>query len=229
VVVSGASRRRGYHQLVTCCHPDYDAFYDDRMARRELEAYRRHGASGDTRRLIDALRAEGVGGMAVLDIGGGVGAIGHELLADGATRVTNVDASRAYLAAARSEVERRGWGDRADFHHGDFVELAGDIGSADIVTLDKVVCCYRDWPALIGASVERAGRLYGLVYPVDRWWTRLAWPLLNAMLALMRQSVRSYVHPEREIDERIRSGGFERGWLHRGPIWQTVIYRRLAA
>ncbi len=75
---------------MTCCRPDYDAFFDDRMARRELEAYRRRGATGDTRRLIDALRAEGVEGMAVLDIGGGVGAIGHELLADGATRITNV-------------------------------------------------------------------------------------------------------------------------------------------
>lgn len=199
------------------------------MAHRALEAYRRRGATGDTRRLIDALRAEGVEDMEVLDIGGGVGAIGHELLADGATRVTNVDASRAYLAAARSEAERRGLGDRADFHHGDFVELAGDIGSADIVTLDKVVCCYRDWPALIGASVERARRLYGLVYPVDRWWTRLTWPLLNAVLAITRQPIRSYLHREHEIDERIRSAGFERGWLHRGPIWQTVIYRRLAA
>ena len=199
------------------------------MARRELEAYRRRGATGDTRRLIDALRAEGVEGMAVLDIGGGVGAIGHELLADGATRITNVDASRAYLAAARSEAERRGLGDRADFRHGDFVELAGDIGSADIVTLDKVVCCYRDWPALVGASVERARHLYGLVYPVDRWWTRLTWPLLNAVLALTRQPIRSYLHREHEIDERIRSAGFERGWFHRGPIWQTVIYRRLAA
>lgn len=199
------------------------------MAHRALEAYRRRGATGDTRRLIDALRAEGVEDMEVLDIGGGVGAIGHELLADGATRVTNVDASRAYLAAARSEAERRGLGDRADFHHGDFVELAGDIGSADIVTLDKVVCCYRDWPALIGASVERARRLYGLVYPVDRWWTRLTWPLLNAVLAITRQPIRSYLHREHEIDERIRSAGFERGWLHHGPIWQTVIYRRLAA
>ena len=49
-----------------------------------------------------------VGGATLLDIGGGVGAIRHELLAAGATSVTSVDASGPYLDAARSESKRRG-------------------------------------------------------------------------------------------------------------------------
>jgi magnesium-protoporphyrin O-methyltransferase len=215
------------------CRCDYDAFFGDWIVRREVEAYRRHGARGETRRLIDALidglRAEGVPDASVLDIGGGMGAIGLELMAAGATTVELVEASGPYLEAARQEAERRGSRDRLRGHHGDFVALAGDIEPADVVTLDKVVCCYPDWSGLVESSVAHARRLYGLVYPIQRWWIRLAWPILNGILGLFRQPIRVYLHPQREIDARIRSAGFEpRSW-HRGLVWQTVVYRRVTA
>ncbi|MGZ8690915.1 MAG: class I SAM-dependent methyltransferase, partial [Aeromicrobium sp.] len=44
----------------------------------------------------------------VLDIGGGVGAVHHELLHSGAATAVDVDASRAYIAVAREEAERQG-------------------------------------------------------------------------------------------------------------------------
>ena len=144
--------------------------FDALSARRELTAYRRSGPTGSTRRLIDAIKAAGVEGASVLDVGGGVGVVGFELLAAGAERLTDVDAARAYVALARREAKRRGLEERATFHHGDFVGLADEIEAADIVTLDRVVCCYGDWAALVGRSVEHARRIYGLVYPNDRWW-----------------------------------------------------------
>lgn len=211
-----------------CCRPDYDALFDDRAARRELEAYRRTGADGRTRHLLDAVRAEGVGGGTVIDIGGGVGVIGVELLAAGARALTNVDASGPYLSAARSEIERRGFGDRTTFHHGDFVDLASEVATADIVTLNRVVCCYGDWEALIGRSAERARRLYGLVYPRDRWWMRMPLGVVRAVGPLFGQAFPFHVHPERAIDERIRASGFELVFARRGIAWQTLLYRRIA-
>ncbi|MCA1571496.1 MAG: SAM-dependent methyltransferase, partial [Chloroflexi bacterium] len=68
----------------SCCKPDYDAAFDARTARRQLTAYRRSGASGSTLRLVKAIRDAGARGSTVLDIGGGVGIIGLELLAAGA-------------------------------------------------------------------------------------------------------------------------------------------------
>ena len=76
-----------------------------------------------------------------------------------------MEASAAYLAAAREETARRGHTDRLKAHHGDFVALAPEIPSADIVTLDRVICCYRDMPALVAQSAARARKLYGVVYP----------------------------------------------------------------
>jgi predicted RNA methylase len=93
----------------SCCQTDYDALFDERAAKRELAAYRRSGARGTTARLIDAIRVAGVEGASVLDIGGGAGIIGSELLAAGAASLTDVDYSRAYVEAAREEIGRRGY------------------------------------------------------------------------------------------------------------------------
>jgi hypothetical protein len=211
-----------------CCTTDYDALFDDRAARRELKAYRRQGADGSTRTLLDAIRAQGVEGAALLDIGGGVGVIGAELLDAGALSLTDVDASGPYLAAARSEIERRGFGDRASFLHGDFVQLASSIEAADVVTLDRVVCCYDDWEALVGRSVERARRLYGLVLPRDRWWMRTTARVMRRVGRLFGQACPFDVHPERQIDARIRAAGLELVFAKRGLAWQTLLYRRTA-
>lgn len=200
--------------------------FDARTARRELIAYRRSGPTGSTRRLIDAIKAAGIDGATVLDIGGGVGVVGFELLAAGADRLTDVDAARAYVAVARREARRRGLEERTTFHHGDFVALADEVEAADVVTLDRVVCCYGDWAALVDRSVARARRLYGLVYPTDRWWTRLSIAIGNVMVRLSRRAYRGYVHSERSIDARIRDAGFELRTHHRGWVWQTVLYER---
>ena len=91
----------------------------------------------------------------MLDIGGGIGAIQLELLAAGASRAQAVDASEAYVETARAEAERRGYGDQTTARVGDFVELAPSIEPADVVTLDRVVCCYPDVDALLGAAAEQ--------------------------------------------------------------------------
>ena len=69
--------------------------FDRCKARRDLRRYRHKGPTAPTRILLDALIEAGVRGRTVMDIGGGVGAVQHELLVRGAERVINVDASAA--------------------------------------------------------------------------------------------------------------------------------------
>ena len=210
----------------SCCTPDFDTVFDDRAARHDAERYRRRGADGSTRRLVEAIKALDVRGASLLDIGGGVEVIGIELLAAGATSLTGVDASRAYVTVATEELARRGLAERATLRYGDFVEHAPTLEAADVVTLDRVVCCYRDWEALIGSSLARARRLYGLVYPHDRWWMRIGIGLSNLWFRIAGNAYRGYVHPERAIDATIRGEGFEVRSHHRGWVWQTVVYER---
>ncbi len=209
-----------------CCRVDYDAQFNDEEARRDLLAYRAEGPDATTGRLLDELVAEGVEGATLLDIGGGIGAIQLELLKAGVAHSTDVDASGPYLAVAQAEAEELGWKDRTAYLHGDFTVLADEVGPADIVTLDRVICCYPDARRLIGLSSAHARRLYGVVHPVDRWWTRLLATLGNLGYRLFRNPYRMHVHRQSLIDSLLRAAGLELSSAHAGWFWRTAVYRR---
>jgi predicted TPR repeat methyltransferase len=212
---------------MSCCHcQGAQRVFSGRYVARNLKRYRRKGPDKTTRMLIDALAAEGVEGTALLDIGGGFGAIGYELLNAGAGRATNVEAAKEYIEAAREETARRGLDDRVTIREGDFVEIADDVESADIVTLDRVICCYPDWEALVTLSVGKSRKFYGVVYPRSVWWTRIGHRLLNLSLWLTRNPFRVYAHPTESVNAVIRAAGFERLYYRTTLSWQTVVYRR---
>ena len=200
--------------------------FSSKEAEADLKRFRKKGPESSTKALIDALVAEGVEGATLLDIGAGIGAIQLGLLGAGAARAESVDATEAYVAAAREEAIRRGFGDRAAGRVGDFVSLAPDVAAADIVTLDKVVCCYRDMPALLGRASERARRVIGLVYPRETWWNRLASRAFAAWGRLTRDPTRWTLHRHSDIDAVLGRAGFERHDVQREFIWQVSIYRR---
>ena len=201
--------------------------YGERIAASDLRRYRKNGPRPWTRTLIEALKAEGVEGATLLDIGGGIGAIQHELLDAGAAQAMSVDASAAYLEAAREEGERRGFGGRVEYRHGDFVELAESVPSADIVTLDRVVNVYPHVDQLVGLSAERAQRLYGLVLPRDTRAVRLGIRAINLVQRLRRQRVRAAVVPLGDIERVVLNKGLiPRFSQDAGRVWQVVVYGR---
>jgi hypothetical protein len=122
----------------------YGTFYNEKRAASHLRKYREKGPILLTRALIDTLRAEGVEGATLLDIGGGIGAIQHDLIDAGVTYRTSVDASAPYPDAVRQESERRGHAGRVTYLHGDFVDLAESVPPAGIVTLDRAINVYPD-------------------------------------------------------------------------------------
>ncbi len=202
--------------------------FGEAAARRSLRSYRRSGPPRTTAWLIDGLRAGGIEGMTVLDIGAGVGAVHLELLASGATAATDVDGSPAFVAVARAESERRGVADRVTHQVGDFVALAPVIEAADIVALDRVVCCYPDMEALVKLSVAHSRRRYGLVYPRDLWWIRAGSRIMNAFARLARQQVRAHIHSTAAVDAIVRTAGFAPLLRRTNVFWQVVVYDRKA-
>jgi magnesium-protoporphyrin O-methyltransferase len=211
-----------------CCCTAIEERFTVQTANHDLARYRDRGPRKTTRMLLDALRAEGVAGRSLLDIGGGVGVIAHELVPAGATHVTSVEASSAYLAAAREEAERQGYADRLTAHHGDFVALADAIPVADIVTLDRVICCYPDMAQLVAASAAHARLLYAITVPRDTWWVRLGIGLESLPYWLHRTSFRIYAHPLRAIEAGIRRAGLQRRARRTTFAWDIRIYRAAA-
>jgi Methyltransferase domain len=203
------------------------SFYDEKRAASELRRYREKGPIPSTRALIEALVAEGVEGASLLDIGGGIGAIQHELLGAGATHATNVDASAPYLKAARDEAVRRGHDERVTYLHGDFVELADSIAPADIVTLDRVINVCPDWERLAELAAGHTQRLLGLVYPRDTRMVRLVVFAMNLMLRLKRTPVRAAIRSSDAVDRIAREHGLVPHVAKEvGPAWHVAVFRR---
>jgi magnesium-protoporphyrin O-methyltransferase len=203
-----------------------DAIFDQKTAESDLRDYQKGGAGGTTKQLLDAIKAAGVSGLSLLDIGGGIGVIQHELAAAGVERVTDVDASRAYLRMAREEAERRGYADSAEYVHGDFVALSPQIGDADIVTMDRVICCYPHVEALVEAASSKARRVFGVVYPRDRRWMKLALPVANFLFRLQGTAFRIFIHPSATVERITASHGFRKIAQHDGWLWQVSVYAK---
>jgi 2-polyprenyl-3-methyl-5-hydroxy-6-metoxy-1,4-benzoquinol methylase len=205
----------------------HGSFYNEKRAASDLRKYREKGPIPSTLALIDALKAEGVEGATLLDIGGGIGAIQHELIQAGVSHATSVDASAPYLDAAREESERRGHAGRVTYLHGDFVELAESVVPAEIVTLDRVINVYPDWERLAGLAAARAERLYCLVHPRDTRTVRLVIFVMNLFLRLLRKPVRAAVRPPDAIERMARENGLSPHVSRNvGAAWQVSIYHR---
>ncbi len=135
-------------------------------------------------------------------------------------------AAGAYIAVAREEAERQGHADRVHYFAGDFVDLADAVDPADLVALDRVICCYEDMAALVGGSATLARRRYGLVYPRDSWFGRLGVAFLNAQLRLSRSSFRAYVHRTSEVDAILAAHGLVKVLHQTTLIWQIALFER---
>jgi len=204
--------------------------FDDGEARKKLRHFRRRGPDKTTRLLIEDLRAalsaSDVHDAVLLDIGAGVGAIHHQLLDGPVSRAVHVDASTAQLAAAREETERRGHGSRVEFVFGDFVTLSDTIPSADVVTLDRVICCYDDMNGLVQRSARKAARFYGAVYPRQIGWMRIGIAAINLIQRFKRSTFRVFLHDPTAIDAVLRDAGLERRTRRQTLGWEVVVYAR---
>ena len=218
-----------------CCKgQNYDRMFDARTANKELRAYEKRGARGATRRLLDALhaslRASGSDSFTHLDIGGGIGVLQHELAGSGATRTTAVDASQPYLELLQRAATERGYEARQVRVEGDFADVAGDIEPSTVVTLDKVICCYPDLPALVSASAAKATKLYGIVVPRDGAVVRAVVRIGNWVIRnVLRWEFQGFIHSLRAIDDLCTEQGLTLDTDDPGLLLCVRVYRRAAS
>jgi tRNA1(Val) A37 N6-methylase TrmN6 len=211
---------------VSCCHCQAtEKQFDDAFAARDLKRYRKKGPDKTTRLILEAVREQVPSQSSLLDVGAGIGVLHHELLGEQVSRAIHVEASPAFVAAARGEAERRGHGDRITFTHGDFVGLAEGLPQADIVALDRVVCCYPEYESLVRLSAAKATRLYLASFPRWRWFVRLGNALENAIRKLKRNEFRTFVHPPAEIEALLARAGLRCCHRRRTWAWEVVAFR----
>jgi len=211
----------------SCCRPgDYDKVFDEKHARAKAREYVRKGLTGDARRIVELVRDRTSPGYSVLEVGGGVGEIQLELLRDGATRTFNVELATQYETVAAELLRERHLLDRVERRLGDFVREASDVPAADVVVMHRVVCCYPDPDALVGAAADHARRLLVLTIPVDRWYVRWGLAVANSLLVMRRSTFRGHAHATRVILATAQRHGMRVIEHHRGLIWQLIAFER---
>jgi hypothetical protein len=212
---------------VGCCSAKgCDQFFTERVARNDARRYRRRGLDKMGRRIVALARRRGVERRIVLEVGGGIGAIQLELLRAGAARTVNVELSTAYEATAGALLREAGFEGRVERRLLDFAERADEVPDADLVVMHRVVCCYPDHVALVGAAAARARRDLLLTFPREAWWIRLGLGVVNLALRLRRSDFRVYLHPPASILGVARRHGFEPFREHRGTVWQLAALER---
>ncbi|HEX7949532.1 MAG TPA: methyltransferase domain-containing protein [Candidatus Limnocylindrales bacterium] len=209
-----------------CC---YDVEFDERIAERDLRAYRRQGPGRTTRALAEALTAADAHGLTVLDIGAGIGGLHRLLLDAGAASAVDVDASAPYLAVARREADRLDLADRVQFVHGDFVASAPQVAVADLVGLDRVVCCYPDVDALVGAAARLTGRRLGIAVPRDGRFARFAVGAVNLWQRALGSPLRMHAHDLSRIEAAAGTAGLQLRSVTRLGFWRVLLFERAQA
>lgn len=209
-----------------CCEITDNAF-SEAEAKADVRNYRKHGPANQTKLILEAIRSLGLKDAALLDVGGGIGAIYHELLEDVAREATHVDASSAYLKIATEEAKRRGHGERVKFIHADFTDVAADLPQADVVTLDRVVCCYPDFRGLLKAAASHSRRAIALTYPREIWYMRIGLHVINFFQKLGRDPFRVFLHPVAEMESLLNGEGLRKVSVRRLFVWEMALYQRM--
>lgn len=209
-----------------CCCQATDNHFSQKLAESERERYRKKGLLRTTRMLLGAIRRQDVRGISVLDIGGGFGAILHELQPEGIRQGVLVEMSSAYLRMAEEEAKQRGQTYSLAFVHADFLDVADELTNADLVTLDRVVCCYPEMHSLIGSAARKANRWIALSWPRERWFVRISLGFENQLRHLKGNAFRTYLHSESEIRELLNADGFDPVHEESSWTWRAALYAR---
>lgn len=200
--------------------------FDRKRAESDLRHYRQRGADGITRILLQELTRFQFQDKQLLDIGCGIGIVSLELAANGLAGATLVEASRAYLETAQQEVKSRYAPRPTQFHLGDFALIADTLPDADVVTLDRVVCCYPDAKALLQTAAARTRDVLAFTYPRDRWYNHAYVALQNLPRRMRGSPFRVLVHPVQEMCATLENAGLTHTAHRETLVWAMDLYRR---
>ena len=212
---------------MSCCRSGAcEQMFSRRAARRSLERYRSKGLDEIERRIVASAMETGIQGARVLEIGGGIGVIQAELLQVGAATGEIVELVVAYEPYARELASDKGLSDRVTFRVVDLVEDPADVEPADVVVLNRVVCCSPDGIELTGIAGRLARRTLVLSYPRDVVWVRLGVGLINLGQRLFGRSFRAFVHSPAKLRAAVEEQGLRATDLGRTAFWEYSTLER---
>ncbi len=189
--------------------------------------YRRRGLDANGRRIVGFVARRGVEGATVLDVGGGNGALGLELLKAGAERAITVELSSSYDTTATELAREAGFEDRIERRIIDFAEAAEELPEGDVVVMHRVVCCYPEGESLVAAAAGRARRILAFSLPAPDLVDKARRHGRQRRPRCTPHGVpRLHPPPELLLRRRRASRGGQASWEHDDTLWRVAGFER---
>ena len=164
----------------------------------------------------------------MLEVGGGIGAIQIELLKAGAARAVSVELTPTYEEEAKALLREAGLEERVERRVMDFAAAGAAVEGADIVIMNRVICCYPDMPRLAGTASDHARELLVMSFPRRTWWMQVAMFLGNTILSATRREFHIFLHPPGSILATSERRGLRTVLNKSGVVWTVAALRRAA-
>lgn len=212
---------------MACCEPSgYRHLFNTKEADGKLKRYLKIGTNTVATRLVDTLVSEGVDGQSVIDVGCGIGMLYVKLVEQGAKSATGIEMSDGYEKTARKLHKLAGVTDRVTRVTVDFTEAGDSVGPADIVVLDRVVCCYPDWDKLLTSVTEHATGRVAFSFPRETILSRMRIKVFNLWLRIRKVDFEAFVHPIDQMLALMEAEGFTQTFNTNSLQWQGVIFKK---
>jgi magnesium-protoporphyrin O-methyltransferase len=141
----------------------------------------------------------------------------------------NIELTPTYEEAAQGLLREAGLEDRVERRVMDFAEGTSDVEAADIVIMNRVICCYPDMPRLAGAAADHTREVLVVSFPKERWWTRAGISLGDLALRVARQQFQVFLHPPDKILAAAERHGLKTVSTQTSFFWEFASLRRTTA
>lgn len=214
-----------------CCQKkdvnNLNQMFNAERVQRTAREYLQNGLDPRAAKLASFVAAHSHHPASVLDVGCGTGGLHQELLRRGVVQqAIGVDASEAAIAAARANAETLHLTDAIAYSQRDFAQDPDGFAPADVVVMDRVICCYPYLQSLLGAAAARARQLLVISFPYDDWWVRWPFRALDAALTLIGSGYHPFLHPLAEVIRVAEDAGMTPIQQDRHRIWGIIAFTR---
>jgi 2-polyprenyl-3-methyl-5-hydroxy-6-metoxy-1,4-benzoquinol methylase len=204
-----------------CCGADL--FFDAKTAKKQYKKYLKNGPAKVTKKLIVQLKKTNPKGT-LLDVGGGIGAIQWWFIDQGGKNTIGVDASTGYTALAKEHAIQNGFEERAHFIIGDFTEKAEVLPKVDHITLDKVICCYPDFEAILYLACTKTNNTVTFSYPMDGFIAVFFRGFMVLGMKLRGNPFKPFIHRVASVRTLMIKNGFELQYKELSFPWHIETY-----
>ena len=216
--------------MCPCCNGkddinDLDNFFDEKYQFRHADDYLKNGLNRESQKLVEWVSNRLDGSQTIMEIGCGAGMLHQELLQQNKVeRAIGIDASTAGLKAAARNADRLNLSDRVSYFKQDFAQHAEMHGPADLVVLDRVICCYPYLDLLLGQAAEKASRFLAISFPLENFLVRLGVKTADFFLTLFGSGYHPYLHGHDNILKTAEEAGLTLAHTNRHMYWQIMVF-----